>query len=447
MLTRFDSTPSVHHPQVSKEFTSLVYDGTLWPSIAPHKFPYLDFSTRSPSFSPTHLLTLASHARSFVRSLSLRDSDFFSSSTLRKVGLDLSQPGGGSTNLAVLDVRCNRSISALVLGQLLASSPNIRSVDLSFLPGHVVKDVLPLLEENGQLRTVRLDHCGLTSDDVEGLLRTNEALERVSLKGLAWPEGGSRIAVPSLIGQLANVRTVDLEQSILPLTFFWHVVVQDPLSRQEQQDGGRQVLVSSGRSYEWFPPSTAYSRRTLGKLEFLNLSGTRLEEDQLGILDGSVLPRLRFLLLTDLRRSTEPGLASFLAGVGRTLEKVDLDGSDTVTDEVLEVLGGMEKLEEVCVSSCVRVEGRGFGALVRGRRLKVLEADVRPPPSLISSPLSTKVRLTENVWAGWGVWGEDRGRRSRTDTSRSLSRTSSDDWSKGRGLACSTRASSFCLSV
>jgi hypothetical protein len=129
---------------VSKAWTTLVFDGSLWPALSTSSFPFAGVTQPAPSadtLKAANVLHLAAHAGTFVRSLVLRDIDL-SSVELRKVGLELAgdadatretkvddddlaferSAGHDSTGLRSLDLRACRGVGEGALGQLLAKA-------------------------------------------------------------------------------------------------------------------------------------------------------------------------------------------------------------------------------------------------------------------------------------------------------------------------------------
>lgn len=208
--------------QVSKSWTTLVLDGSLWPAISTNVFPFpaaspltSDGLQRAPSVETpkaVNVLYLAVHAGTFVRSLVLRDTEL-SSVELRKVGLELAgeaaaavetlggpsngddggdgddelrmseRPGGhDSTGLRTIDLKACRGVAEGALCQLVAK--------VCWALGHLVSaandpltlDLCCLSDQSSHLTTINLSYQPAVTRTLVALLATEcPSLTSISL--------------------------------------------------------------------------------------------------------------------------------------------------------------------------------------------------------------------------------------------------------------------------
>lgn len=145
-------------------------------------------------------------------------------------------------------------------------------------------------------------------------------------------------------------------------------------------------IVSRGGRNEPVKQGESYAQRVLPALQHFNLSACRLLSDVGVVHLAHATPALRFLQLAGLSRLpahllarepiNPPPLARLLSSLP-TLEKVDLEDSDAVDDDVLRLLAAScVRVELIVLSGCRRVTAAGIGHVIVGcRELKVLEAD------------------------------------------------------------------------
>lgn len=334
--------------QVSRTWQALAFDGMFWASLDVQSFGYAP--------GRQSLIRISKHAGSFVKTLRLSGAVKLTNRDLEEIVKSLSGKWG-VTMISVLALDGCRALTASTLQDLLSKSPTLRHVSLAGLDSVTTKTISTLFLSSLQLTSLNVARC--RSLQGSSLVRPTYRHVSTSLK---------RLNVSAI--SLDNDTVSEIPHAFPELTHL------DLSYNKSIQDKGMEAFASSIKA-------SKESHRPLRNMTHINLSGTGISDLCLKAMAG-LFPNLEVLEMANTASTfDDDGLEIFLSSVPQ-LRKLDLEGSESLTDRILQRLspaqyaenGTGSQLEHAVFNRCLSFSDEGFLRLIRQcPKLKILEVD------------------------------------------------------------------------